>query len=189
MIVRRVQLRNPFLQRNGKIYYCNTMCYGSCIDPWDSFQITLSKYPTFCHIRISILLILFQRTHSGSNACVLESNVSLAGPRFVILITPNITVDAANFLYYNIVCHFSLPRSIQSNNGPHFVNDYRASHSNPEILHKVSTPYYPQSNGPAERLIETLKFMMTKAVEYTDRDETNGNVNWQPAVYTVLYVY
>jgi hypothetical protein len=31
--------------------------------------------------------------------------------------------------------------------------------------------------------------MMTKVVEDMDRDEATGNINWQPAIYTALYVY
>src|SRR5208282_2131104 len=58
-----------------------------------------------------------------------------------------------------------------------------------EIRHHFSTPYYPQSNGRAERLIGTLKAMMIKSVQDTDRDEENDMINWQPAIYTALYVY
>ena len=30
--------------------------------------------------------------------------------------------DAANFIYHDIICRFGLPKSIQSDNGPHFVS-------------------------------------------------------------------
>jgi transposase InsO family protein len=104
--------------------------------------------------------------------------------------TTNTAADAANFLYHDIICRFGLPKSIQSDNGPHFANEVIERLTQIlEIRHKFSTPYYPQSNGRAERLIGTLKSMMVKAVEDTDRDEANGTVNWQPAIYTALYVY
>jgi transposase InsO family protein len=80
---------------------------------------------------------------------------------------------------HNIVCCFGLPKSIQSDNGPHFANEAIERLTQIlEIRHKFSIPYYPQSNGRAERLIGILKSMMVKAVEDTDRDETNGTVNW-----------
>ena len=98
--------------------------------------------------------------------------------------------DVANFLYHDIVCRFGLPKSIQSDNGPHFANEVIERLTQIlEIRHKFSTPYYPQSNGRAERLIGTLKSMMVRSVQDTDRDEETGVVNWQPAIYTALYVY
>ena len=98
--------------------------------------------------------------------------------------------DAANFIYHDIVCRFGLPKSIQSDNGPHFANEVIDRLTQIlEIRHRFSTPYYPQSNGRAERLIGTLKSMMIKSVQDTDRDEKTGVVNWQPAIYSALYVY
>ena len=98
--------------------------------------------------------------------------------------------DAANFLYHDIICRFGLPKSIQSDNGPHFANEVIERLTRILVIrHKFSTPYYPQSNGRAERLIGTLKAMMVRAVQDTDRDEESGVVNWQPAIYTALYVY
>jgi len=87
--------------------------------------------------------------------------------------------DAANFLYHDIVCHFGLPKSIQSDNGPHFANEVIERLTQIlEIRHKFSTPYYPQSNGMAERLIGTLKSMMFHSIQDMDRDEETGVVNW-----------
>ena len=101
----------------------------------------------------------------------------------------NTAADAANFLYHDIVCRFGIPKSIHSDNGPHFANEIIERLTQIlQIRHKFSTPYYPQSNGRVERLIGTLKAMMVKAVEDTDHDDT-GHVNWQPAIYTALYVY
>jgi transposase InsO family protein len=102
----------------------------------------------------------------------------------------NTAADAANFIYHDIVCRFGLPKSIHSDNGPHFANEVIERLTQIlSIRHKFSTPYYPQSNGRVERLIGTLKTMMSKAVEDTDRDDSDGTVNWQPAIYTALYVY
>jgi transposase InsO family protein len=101
----------------------------------------------------------------------------------------NTAADAANFLYHDIVCRFGLPKSIQSDNGPHFANEcIQRLTETLQIRHKFSTPYYPQSNGRAERLIGTLKTMLAKAIQESDRD-TQGKLNWQPAMYSALYVY
>jgi len=100
----------------------------------------------------------------------------------------NTSADAANFLYHDIVCRFGLPKSIHSDNGPHFANEViERLVQILQIRHKFSTPYYPQSNGRVERLIGTLKSMMIKAVE--DMDRKDGKVNCQPAIYMALYVY
>jgi hypothetical protein len=103
--------------------------------------------------------------------------------------TTNTAADAANFLYHDIVCRFGLPKSIQSDNGPHFANECIERLTQIlQIRHKFSTPYYPQSNRRAERVIGTLKTMMAKAIQETDRDAI-GKLNWQPAIYSALYVY
>ena len=50
--------------------------------------------------------------------------------------------DAANFLYHDIVCRFGLPKSIQSDNGPHFTNPVIQRLTQIlEIRHKLSS--YP----------------------------------------------
>jgi hypothetical protein len=100
--------------------------------------------------------------------------------------------DAANFLYYEVVCRFGLPKSIQTDNGPHYANEVVERLCDVlKIRHHFSTPYYPQSNGRAERLIGTLKSIMIKAVQETDRSDyqEHGVVNWTPAIYSALYIY
>jgi len=98
-------------------------------------------------------------------------------------------VDAANAIYYQIVTRYGVPESIQSDNGPHFANEViRRLLTVLQIRHKFSTPYYPQSNGRAERLIGSLKTMMVKSVQDIDRVE-DGIVDWLPVIHSVLYVY
>jgi transposase InsO family protein len=106
-------------------------------------------------------------------------------PKFVVL-TTNTAADTANFLFHDIVCRFGPPKSIQSYNGPHFADEV-IERLTPDPS-QFSTPYYPQSNGRAERLIGAVKSTMVKAIEDTDRDATNGKVNWQLAIYTALCV-
>jgi RNase H-like domain found in reverse transcriptase/Integrase zinc binding domain/Integrase core domain/Reverse transcriptase (RNA-dependent DNA polymerase) len=97
--------------------------------------------------------------------------------------------DAAHFIYNNIVCRYGVPTSIQSDNGPQFANEVIENLVRLlKIRHHFSTPYYPQANGRAERLIGTLKSMLTKSVTDTDREE-DGTLNWTPALFSALYIY
>lgn len=97
--------------------------------------------------------------------------------------------EAAHFLYNHIICRYGIPESIQSDNGPQYANEVIESLVEVlKIRHHFSTPYYPQANGRAERLIGTLKSMLVKSIQDTDREE-DGTVNWTPALYSALYVY
>ena len=99
------------------------------------------------------------------------------------------SVDAANFLYYHIVCRYGMPQSIQSDNGAEFVNEIIERLTNIlKIHHRFSTPYYSQSNGRVERTIGSIKTMMTKCMHNIEKHE-DGYLNWVPFVYTALYVY
>jgi hypothetical protein len=97
--------------------------------------------------------------------------------------------EAANFIYNHVICRYGIPESIQSDNGPQYANEV-ITHLVQilKIRHHFSTPYYPQANGRAERLIGTLKSMLVKSIQDTDRDE-DGTVNWTPALYSALYIY
>lgn len=96
--------------------------------------------------------------------------------------------EAVHFIYNHIICRYGIPISIQSDNGPQFANEVIENLA--EILkirHHFSTPYYPQANGRAERLIGTLKPMFVKSIKDTDRED--GTVNWTPALFSALYIY
>ena len=72
---------------------------------------------------------------------------------------------AAEFLYTRIVCRYGCIQSLQSDNGPHFVNPMlRCLTRLLKIRHHFSTPYYPQSNGRVERVVGTLKAMLRRTV-------------------------
>lgn len=97
--------------------------------------------------------------------------------------------EAANFIYNDIICRYGIPESIQSDNGPQYANEVIENLvAILKLRHQFSTPYYPQANGRAERLIGTLKSMLTKSIQDTDRED-DGTVNWTPALYSALYVY
>jgi hypothetical protein len=97
--------------------------------------------------------------------------------------------DAAHFIYNHIICRYGVPESIQSDNGPQYANDVIENLASIlKLRHHFSTPYYPQANGRAERLIGTLKAMFVKSVQDTDREE-DGTLNWTPALFSALYIY
>ena len=59
--------------------------------------------------------------------------------------------DVNRFIWKNIVCRFSIPRSIVSDNGSQFDRRvYRDFFKELKIKNLYSTPWYPQSNDQAE---------------------------------------
>lgn len=78
-----------------------------------------------------------------------------------------------------------MPESIQSDSGPHFVNEVvKALNDILSIKHKRSTSYYPQSNGRAERAVGTIKNMIKNSMM-----ELSDKPNWSPTVYAALWSY
>ena len=72
---------------------------------------------------------------------------------------------AAEFIYTRIIARYGCVGSIQSDNGPHFVNEViRNLTETLGVRHRLSTPYYPQSNGKVERVIGTIKSMLKRTV-------------------------
>lgn len=59
---------------------------------------------------------------------------------------------------------FGIPDVIRSDNGPQFVSqEFKRFLSEHDIKHVTSSPYYPQSNGQAERTVQTAKALMKKS--------------------------
>ena len=55
------------------------------------------------------------------------------------------------FLKENILSHFGTPRAIISDNGLHFCNrSFEALMRKYAIMHKLSTPYHPQTSRQVE---------------------------------------
>ena len=58
---------------------------------------------------------------------------------------------------------FGIPRIIVSDNGPQFVSkEFVLFLSKWDIKHVTSSPHYPQSNGEAERAVQTIKGLLNK---------------------------
>ena len=61
---------------------------------------------------------------------------------------------------------FGIPETVISDNGPQFSADEFAEFSRDwDFRHTTSSPGYPQSNGLAERTVQTVKRLLTKAQE------------------------
>lgn len=85
---------------------------------------------------------------------------------------------AAEFLYEYVVTRYGCPLSLQSDNGPHFVNPIiRSLCGILRIKHHFSTPYYPQSNGKIERVVGTVKTMLKRAVREASQESVENNEN------------
>ena len=64
----------------------------------------------------------------------------------------------------SIFSRHGIPETVVSDNGPQFTSHYFKKFS--EVYgfqHTYSSPYYPQSNGEAERAVQTIKNLMKKA--------------------------
>ena len=72
--------------------------------------------------------------------------------------------DVNRFIWKNIVCRFSIPRSIVSDNGSQFDRRvYRDFFKELKIKNLYSTPWYPQSNDQ-EEASQNLVDCLEKAV-------------------------
>ena len=58
----------------------------------------------------------------------------------------------------SLFSRYGLPEILRSDNGPQYNSDEFATYMKEHgIRHVTSNPYYPQSNGQAERTVQTVK--------------------------------
>ena len=63
----------------------------------------------------------------------------------------------------SIFARHGIPEVVYSDNGPQFRSDvYRQFAINYQFNHVTSSPYFPQSNGEAERAVGTIKNLLKK---------------------------
>jgi hypothetical protein len=87
--------------------------------------------------------------------------------RFVVLrpIADKTATSVAEALV-GIFCEFGIPRIVQSDNGKEFVNQVMTRFKEKAgFEHRLITPYYPQSNGAAERTVGSSINLLKKLVE------------------------
>ena len=74
--------------------------------------------------------------------------------------------DVTRFIWKNMVCRFSIPKSIVLDNGPQFDSRvYRDFCQELKIRNLYSTPRYPQSNGQSEASNKTLLTALKKRLD------------------------
>lgn len=62
------------------------------------------------------------------------------------------------------IARYGIPDEIVTDNGPQFASsEFRAFIKELGIIHTTSSPYFAQSNGQAERAIQTVKHLMKKS--------------------------
>ena len=76
-----------------------------------------------------------------------------------------------DFVRSQIFYRFGILRAIISDQGSHFCNRrIEALMRKYNVLHKVSTPYHPQTNGQAEVSNREIKHILEKTVQPNRKD-------------------
>ena len=95
----------------------------------------------------------------------------------------NTAAVTAKFLYEYIWCRFGCPIELISDQGSHFLNMVvRELTLHYVIVHKKSTPYYPQANGLAESTNKTLQNILKKIFN-------ENRTNWDTKLHSALWAY
>ncbi|KAI9174582.1 hypothetical protein LWI28_019545 [Acer negundo] len=75
-------------------------------------------------------------------------------------------IEVRNFVWRNIICRFSIPREIVTNNGSQFISyDFKNFCDKYGIKLSFSTPRYPQANGQTESTNKTILNSLKKRLE------------------------
>ena len=93
----------------------------------------------------------------------------------------NTVASTTKFICEHLWCRFGCPIELVSDQGGHFINNIdRELTSHYAVVHKKSTPYYPQANGLAESTNKTLQTILKKIVNknHTDWDDKLHNSLW-----------
>ena len=89
----------------------------------------------------------------------------------------------ADFVKSNIFSRFGMPRVLISDGGSHFCNrTIEALLRKYNVMHKVSTPYHPQTSGQAEVSNREIKQILEKTVGPNRRD-------WSLRLEDALWAY
>ena len=83
----------------------------------------------------------------------------------------NTATSTTKFLYQYIWCWYGCPIELVSDQGTHFINKIVHELSTYyAVVHKNSTPYYPQPNGLAKSTNKTLQMILKKIVNENRTD-------------------
>ena len=95
--------------------------------------------------------------HNGSTYLLAVDYFS----RYPEVIKLNSTTSQAVISLKSIFSHHGIPTVLVSDNGPQFDSrDMKEFASTYGFQHITSSPYYPQSNGLAERMVKTVKSLL-----------------------------
>ena len=95
----------------------------------------------------------------------------------------NTTTSTTRFLYEYIWCRFDCPIELVSDQGTHFINKVIYELTNYYVVvHKKSTPYYPQANGLAELTNKTIQTILKKIVN-------DNRTDWDKKLHSALWAY
>ena len=87
---------------------------------------------------------------------------------------PTRTNDAkvvVDFVRSILFCRFGVPKAIISDQGTHFCNkSMHALLKKYGVVHRVSIPYHPQTNGQAEISNKEMKRILEKIVQPSRKD-------------------
>ena len=93
----------------------------------------------------------------------------------------NTVVVMAKFLYEHIWCRFGCPIELVSDQGSHFLNTVvQELTQHYAVVHKMSTPYYPQANGLEKSTNKTLQTILKKIVN-------ENRTDWDTKLHTALW--
>ena len=95
----------------------------------------------------------------------------------------NTAASTAKFLYEYIWCRYGCPIELISDQGGHFLGQVVESLTSfYAVVHKRSTPYYPQANGLAESTNKTLQNILRKIVN-------ENRTDWDTKLHSALWAY
>jgi hypothetical protein len=91
---------------------------------------------------------------------------------------------AARFLEDEIICRYGVPRFVLTDNGGEWAAEFDTMCGDYAIQHQRTAPHWPQCNGMAERIIQTIKRGITVLAA------NPANVNcWDEQLAKVLFGY
>ena len=86
----------------------------------------------------------------------------------VAILTHETSQSIMNFIEQEILMRHGCPKSTQTDGGkPYVIAGINSFFDKFNIVHEVSAPYHPESNGMAERLICSLKDKLV----YVNKDQ------------------
>ena len=117
----------------------------------------------FAHIRIDIIGPL-PRTLRGNRYIIMAIDYLTKYPETRALQLAD-SLSIVPFIYEDIICRHRIPLEITSDRGTEFVNELvRTLCQQYKIRHIITTAYHPQGNGLTERVNQTVKNTLAKAV-------------------------